>query len=145
MRATTIEVITPPRSPAISCVWTWAASCCFALVLKQYGRAWGLNASSPYMACRALILMTAGIELGPWMPCKHLASALVVCHSSVSLLPTFFKFFFDGSADLSIASKPRPQSSGLGISSSSLSPSEGSFSSAGWPISSLDPCSLSPK
>ena len=142
-RATIVKVIAPPRSPAISYIWTRAASSCCTLVLKQYGRAGDLNASSPYMACRALILMTAGTELDPGMPCKCGGSALIVYQSSVSLVPAFFKFFFEGSTDLSIASNPRPQSSGLGISSSFLSSSEGSFSSVG-PPSSLEPCSLSP-
>ena len=144
IRATIVEVIASHKSPAIACIWTRAASSCFALVPKQYGRAGGLNVSSPYQVCRPLILMTTSTELGPGMSCKCLASALVVCQSFVSLLLALFKFFFDGSTDLSIVSKPRPGNSGLEISYSSLSSSEGSFSSVGWPPSSADSCSLPP-
>ena len=49
---------------------------------------------SPHMACRVLILMTTSAKMGPGMPGKYMASALVVYQSSVSLLPAFFKFFF---------------------------------------------------
>ena len=93
VRATIVEVITPPRSPAITCIWTRPVSSCFTLVLKQYVGAGGLKASSPYMAWRAWILITTHAELGPGMPCKCLASALVVFQSSVSLLSSSFKFF----------------------------------------------------
>ena len=79
------------------------------------------------MTYRALIFITASAEDGPGMPCKCLVSALVVCQSSVSQLSAFFKFFLEGSADLSIALKPRPQSLGLEMSSFSLSSSEGAF------------------
>ena len=54
-------------------------------------------------------MITSGTEDGPGMPCKCLASALLVYQSSVSLLPAFFKFFLDGSTDHNIASNPRPQ------------------------------------
>ena len=84
-RATIVEVIASPRSPAISCICTRAASSCSTLVPKQYGRTGGFNVSMPYMACRTLILITTGTEDGTGMPCKCLASALVVCQSSVSM------------------------------------------------------------
>ena len=65
--------------------------------------------------------MTAGAELGSGMPVRHQTSSLVFCQTIVSLLPAPYRFFFDGSTDVSIASKPKPQSTGLEMSSSSFS------------------------
>ena len=86
--------------------------------------------------------MTAGAEIGPGMPLRHQASALVIYQSSVSLLPALLGFFLDGSADLSITSKPNPQSSGLGMSSSFFS---SEAYSVGWVPSSSEPFSLCPR
>ena len=120
-----------PSSPMISWIWTMAVISCFPLVPKQYGRALGLKSSSPYITCRALIFMNTSTESGPGMSFNHQAYTMVINKSSVSLLPAPLQLFFKGSADISIASRPNPQSSELGISSSSLLSSGGSFSSVG--------------
>ena len=129
-------------STTIMEVITMGMSLCFALVLRKNGRPGGWKASSLYIACRAFILMTTGAEWGPGMSVKHWASALVVCLSLVSLLPALFRFFSEGSANLSITSKSNPQSPGLERSSSSLSSSEGGLSSVRWVHSSFEPWSL---
>ena len=77
-RATIVEVMLLPRITDISLIWTRAVSSCLTLVLKQYGRAAGLKASLPYIACGTLIFMIAGTELGPGMIFNHQGSALVV-------------------------------------------------------------------
>ena len=135
--ATTMEVTAPPSSPAISWICTRGTSSCFSSVPKQYGRARGLKVSLLYIACNKLILMTAGVESGPGTPVRHWTSALVVFHSSVSLLPSFFRFFLQCNANLS------PQVPWLMMRSSSILSSEGALSSAGWLPSSLDPCLVS--
>ena len=62
----------------------------------------------------------AGAEpgLGRLFSPRHLALALVVYHSSVSLLPAFFMLSLEGSTDLSKASKARPSGLGFGMGSS---------------------------
>ena len=70
-KAIILEVIAPPSSPVISLIWTRVVSSCFALVLKWYNRAGGLKASSLYIACRALNVMTTSAESGPGMPLSH--------------------------------------------------------------------------
>ena len=118
--ASIVGVIAPPSSPAISWIYTRGLSSCFIFVQKKYGRARHLNASSPYIAWRAFIFMITDAVLGAGTPTRHWASALVVCHSLVSVLPAFFKFFLEGNTDLSIASEPNPHSPRLGMRSSSL-------------------------
>ena len=142
VRAIIMEVISSPSNPVTSWIWTRAVFSYFALVPKQYGRTDGLKVSLPYITFRTLILMITKAESGPGMPFNHWASVLTICQSSVSLLPALFRFFFEGSANPSMALKPNPQSSGLGISSSSLSSSEGSVSSVERSPSWSEPYSL---
>ena len=140
--STIVEVTTPPRRPAMSWECTRGTSSGFVLVLKQYGRAGGLKASSPYITCRMFILITTGAESDPGMPVRCWASAIVIWHSLVPLLSAPFTFFLDGSANIIITSKPKPQNHGLGMTFSSFSSSNSSVSSVGWVASSHEPCSL---
>ena len=76
-------------------------------------------------------MVTAGPVSGPGMPLTCQAPALVMCQSSVSLLPALLSLFLYGSTDLSIAPKLNLQSPGLGMCSSSFSSSEGRLPSVG--------------
>ena len=118
-RATIVEVVAPPCSTTISCICIIGISFWFNLAPKQYGRAGGLNASLLYMAYKALIFAVTGADSGTETPVRGHASAFVMNEISVSLLPTLFRFPFEGSANLSMASNPKPHSSVLGLMSSS--------------------------
>ena len=83
--------------------------------------------------------MIDGVDSGLGTPERYQASALAGCHSSVSLLPVFFRFFLEGNANLIIALKPSPHSPGLGMSFSSLPLSDDAMTSAGWLPSSSKP------
>ena len=124
-----IEVMTPHRSPAGACICIRGMCFCFTFVPKQYGSARGLEVSLPCMACRALIMIVAGAKSGPNILARWYMSTLVVWHISVSLVPTFFKFFLDGNADHNMALNSKLHSPGLGLSLFSLSSSNGGWSS----------------
>ena len=117
--------MTPPKYPEISCIWINWTSFCLTCVSKYWGSTGAVNTSSPYGAWRELTHMVAGAEpgLGMLFSPRHLASALVMYQRAVSLLQAFLTLFFEGSADLHIASKPKLCRLGLGMRSSSSSSS----------------------